>query len=225
MPRTDQPIESVEEKDGRRDTHPAFAVATVTRGHGSPRTIFQSDLRHNETITLSIRTADRTRYLMRDWVFPRTPLVEVEMSLAQWGSLVSSIGIGSGVSVTLRATKDDYMIPGIPYEPRIAESVAETKGAVSRLLARAKETLEALETAIDQKQGVKAVREAMRLHASTLQNAESNAAFAVKSLTEAAESVTSQARADIEAQILNAAQITGTTASIEAPEDMKAVTS
>lgn len=224
--RSEQPIESRFEKDDTRiDTHPAFGVAVVTRGSGSARSLFQSDLQHNETITLRIKTAERQRHLLRDWTFARKELIEVEMSLAQWGALVSSIGIGSGVPVTIRATEQDYHVPTIPYEPRIAESVAETKGAVSRLVENSQKTLEALEKAISEKKGAKAIREALSLHHSTLKNMAGNSAYAVKSLAEAAESVTAQAKADIESHILNAMQVTGTTPSIEAPsfEDRKQI--
>lgn len=221
MTRTEEPVTSVE-SDGRTadriDTHPAFAVATVSRSTGTPRTLFQSDLRHNDTINLSILTAERGRGLNRDWVHPRQELIEVEMSLAQWGALVSSIGIGSGVPVTLRRTESVVNVPGLPYEPRIAENIAEARGSVGKLLARARETLTALEEAIDGKQGVKAIRDALRRHSGSLEHAESNSAFAVNSLKEAAEAVTSQARADIEAQILNAQMLTGIQASIEAPD-------
>lgn len=204
--------------DERRETHPAFGVAVVTRGQGTGRSLFQSDLLHRESITLSIQTADRTRALHRDWVHPRRTLVEVEMSLAQWGALVSSIGIGSGVPVTIRRREGGPDLPGIPYEPRLGESVGEARGSVRRLLARVRETLEVVEDAVDNKRGVKALREALRMHRASVVNADSNAAFAVKSVQEATEAVTSQARADIEAQILQAQIITGSNASIEAPE-------
>lgn len=220
MPRTDEAVTSILSADKERtDTHPAFGVAVVTRTTGSPRTMFQSDLRHNDSIRLSIQTAERHRHLLRDWVFPRKTIVEVEMSLAQWGALVSSIGIGSGVPVTIRQTSDNHMVPGIPYEPRIGESVDEAKSAVSRLLEHARESLSALEEAV-QSGRIGEIKKALRAHGLSIHHAESNAGFAVTSLSEAAESLTSQARVDIEAQILAASQITGLTASIEAPTGM-----
>lgn len=203
-------------RGGSVDRHEAFGVASVVRRQGTPCTLFQSDLRHNETIALTISTAERNRDLHTDWTHPRETLVEIEMSLAQWGSLISSMGIGSGVPVTIRHTEKHPNTPGLPYQPRIAESVAETRGAVNRLLARARETLDALGEAITEKQGVRAIRDALRDHDTTLRNAENNAEFAVKTLTEAAEKVTAQARADIEAQIITAVHLAGV-ASIEPP--------
>lgn len=203
--------------DERRDTHPAFGVATVTRGHGTGTSLFQSDLLHNQTITLAIHEADRTRALNRDWVHSGKSIVEVEMSLAQWGSLVSAVGLGSGVPVTIRQRIGEALVPGIPYEPRIAENLTEVSASVEKLLQESRDTFTVLAEAIEGKQGVKAIREAMRRHEASLKNAPANAAFAVKSVSEAAENVTSQAKADIESHVLAAAQQTGMTASVGIP--------
>lgn len=166
------------------ETHPAFGVATVTRAQGTPRALFQSDLKHSETITLTVLTAERGRSLMHDWVHHRKTLVEIEMSLAQWGALVSAMGIGSGVPVTIRHTETQVYVDDLPYEPRIGTVVDEAKGAVGKLMERVKEKYAVLRAAVDEKQGVKAV---------------------------------SQARADVEAHILQAAR-SGLGYEIQIPE-------
>lgn len=194
------------------ETHPAFGVATVTRSSGSSRALFQSDLLHQHTMTLRIDAAERHRELNRDWVHPRghgRTIVEVEMSLAQWGSLVSSIGLGSGVPVTIRATETDQMVPDIPHQPRIQTNLDEVAGTVDRLLAGVRTQMDALEEAVEQKKGVRAIREALKRLRATVANLPSNSKFAVTSLTEAAEKVTAQARADIEAHILAAVHAAG----------------
>ncbi|TDP92338.1 hypothetical protein EDF62_1544 [Leucobacter luti] len=219
--RINQDIHS-EPKEGpvgkeRLDTHPAFGVATVTRGHGTGTALFQSDLLHNETITLAISEADRTRSLNRDWVHSTHQLVEIEMSLAQWGALISSIGIGSGVPVTVRRKPGEPLTPGIPYEPRIAESLSEVRTSVDHLMEKSRDSLSALEEAIESKAGIRAIRDALRAHRATIDNAPANAEFAVKSVAEAAEKVAAQAKADIESHVLAAAQQTGLTASVQLP--------
>lgn len=214
---TEAPVRS--EGDAHNDyheDHPAFGVAVVTRSSGTGRALFQSDLLHNETIHLSIRRAQRSRNLIRDWVFPRREIVEVEMSLAQWGSLVSSIGIGSGVPVTIRSV-DQALVPALPYEPRIAEAVAETKQTVQRLMKDARASFDKLKSAFEGKKGVKEVRAAMDRHESSLRNTESNAGFAIKQVTEATEQVVAQGKSDIEAHILSAQMLTGMRASVDAP--------
>lgn len=179
-------------------SHPAFGVASVTRREGTPRALFQSDLMHSSTVVLTVQTATRKRELNRDWVHPREELVEIEMSQTQWGALVSSMGRGGGVPVTLRRRESLAQVPGLPYQPRTAESRREVRETVDRLLSRAKAAMEALDAAEDNKAGVKERRELRNHLRSTLNNAGGNAQFAIDSLTEAAESPVHQAQADIE---------------------------
>lgn len=212
---------SYHEKGDYREEHPAFGLVSVSRGQGTPRALFQSDLMHSETITLSIHRAERGRSLMHDWTHPRKELIEVEMSLAQWGAVVSSIGIGSGVPVTIRRTESEVYVDDLPYEPRIAAVVGEAKASVGKLVERIREKYGVLREAFDGKQGIRAQRAALDSLGNTLSQVEGNAEFAVKSVTRAAEQVTAQAKSDIEAHILSAAQITGLTAPIQVPELMQ----
>lgn len=218
-PRDEEPVSSTPGKfGGVEESHPAFGVAVVTRGSGSARSLFQSDVLHHESITLSIQTARRGRDLNHDWVHSEKVLVEVEMSLAQWGALVSSVGIGSGVPVTIRRTEAQVFVPTLPYEPRFKASLDEVNGTVGKLLTRARETLSVLKEAIEGKQGVRVVREALRAHEGSITHAENTSDFAVKSMVAAGEKVASQVRADIESQILVASMLTDHSGAISAPE-------
>lgn len=199
-----------------REAHPAFGVAIVLRRSGGGRSLFQSDLLHNETISLSVHEATRKRNLNHDWVHPVRELVEIEMSLAQWGSLVSSVGLGSGVPVTIRRTEHDRFVPDIPHQPRTAENLREVQEVTDRMYARVKAATAALHEAIHEKQGVKATKEALNALENAVAGAGNNAQFTVDSLVEASEEVVAQARADIEAHILEVVRLTGTAPSIEA---------
>ena len=202
------------------ETHPAFGTAVVLRASGTGRPLFQSDLMHRDTITLCIHRATRKRDLNRDWVHPAQELIEVEMSLAQWGSLVSSIGIGSGVPVTIRRTENEPFVDNIPHQPRIAANLAEVETKVSELIADVKVIADEIHAAVEAKSGIRILRDLVGRLRNTIGNAPKNAAFAVKSMDEAAEKITNQARADIEVQILTAVNLTGAPASIELPKDV-----
>ncbi|MBC9927175.1 hypothetical protein [Leucobacter sp. cx-169] len=175
-------------------------------------------MKHNHTIVLAINRAERIRGLNIDRVHSRDNLVEIEMSTAQWGALISSIGMGSGVPVTIRRTESVPTLPDIPYEPRLAENLSEVSDAVTRILAQARASTEKLESAITDKQGAKAIREALSSLNAALGNAENNAKFAVTSLERAAEHVVSQARSDIEAHMYQTAQTSGLASPIQMPE-------
>jgi hypothetical protein len=198
-------------------THPAFAVATVHTRSGTPRALFQSDLMHSNTVVLSVQTATRKRDLKRDWIHPRRELIEIEMSETQWGGLVSSMGKGGGVPVTLRRSENETFVAELPYQPRTAENRREVLETVEQLLADAKAAMAALDAAEDGKAGVKERRELRNRLRSTLDNAGGNAKFAIDSLAEATESLVNQARADIETHIMRASAAHGVQASVVFP--------
>jgi len=197
------------------EIHPAFGVAVVTRRSGGGRSLFQSDLLHNETISLSVHEATRRRDLNHDWVHPGRELVEIEMSLAQWGSLVSSMGLGSGVPVTIRRTEHNAFVPEIPHQPRTAESLREVREVTDRMYAEVRAATATLHEAIHEKKGVRATKEALSALERAVASAGNNAQFTVDSLVEAGEQVVAQARADIEAHVLEVVRLTGAEPSIK----------
>lgn len=83
------------------------------------------------------------------------------MGLAQWGSLVSFMGLGSGVAVTIRRTERNVFVPEIPHQPRTAENLREVREVTDRMYARVKSATAAFHEAIHKKKGVRATKEAL----------------------------------------------------------------
>lgn len=209
------PRETTPPTVGARDyeTHPAFGVIHASRGSwsGDGAVLFDSDVKHRHTVTLTIETAERKRDLHHDFIHTagRT-LVEVEMSEAQWASFVSSMNT-SGVPCTIRRTESNGKVPGLPYDPRLAHSMDEVRGVADRLFTQAKEAMAAYD-ALDSKAPAKEKREALSRLRSAVNNAESNVAFAAQSLNKHAENVVQKARADIEAMVSHEATRLGLSA-------------
>lgn len=206
MPRETVPVTQNKYGD---DIHPAFGQAQVSRYSNTPGAVlFDSDIRHGHTVVLSITKATRKRDLSRDWIHGGTrEVAQIEMSEAQWASLVSSMG-SSGVPVTIRSTETDHMVPGLPYDPRLAHSMQEVREAADRTFKGIQEAVAAYE-ALDPKAGVKERRAAFKAIQSATQHAQSNIAFTSKSLVEHAENVVQRSRADIEAMAIQAAEEMG----------------
>ena len=194
MPRTTAPVVMDE---GNNESHPAFAVVVVTQSHGTEHPLFGSDLKHRNSFNLTILDATRRRDLNHDWIHPRRVIAEVEMSPAQWASVMSSIGDGRGTPVTLRYANGEHQ-PDFPFESRIQKNLDEVNGEVEGLLADVSAATERLATAINDKLGVKETREALNALQATLRNAPGNAEFAVKSLRRAGEDVVSAVKAETE---------------------------
>lgn len=190
-----EPIPPTTDENGY-EIHPAWAMIGASRVQSSPpgAALFDSDIRHQHTVMVRISTASRRRDLNRDWLHAEKEFVEVQMSEAQWASFVSSMNTGNGVPCTVRRREDDYDVPGVLYEPRLQESMNETREAADEAFNAVAEAFAAYE---EKKNAAN-----LRTLKYAIQNAPSNIEFAGKSLTEHAENVVQKARADIEAMVL-----------------------
>jgi hypothetical protein len=189
--------------------HPAFGSITAHRISGTPGAVlFDSEIRHTYFVRVTIAPMERKRDLNRDRLHTGSrPLMEIDMSEAQWASFVSSMNT-SGVPCTIRTKETDQFVPGLEFDARLAISAAETKESARKAFDQIKEAMAALE-GLDPKAGVKARREAMRRLHYAIENAPANVEFAAKSLTEHTENVVQKARADIEAMVVTHAQQLG----------------
>ena len=193
-----EPVTSEETSRGTRDTHPAFGVIQANRVSSSPpgQVLFDSDIRHQHFVKLTISDADRERDLHRDWIYERKTLIEVWMSEAQWAQMVSSMNAGT-TSVTIRRREADWDIPGLPFDSRLEISHTETRNAAHRMMEEVKAAMAAYKE--------KKSAENLRRLETAIRNTEANVEFAAKSLTEHSETVVAKARADIEAFVTAAA--------------------
>jgi hypothetical protein len=184
------------------EVHPAFGMIHAARVTSTPGVVlFQSDIKHGETIRITVERASRKRDLNHDYVHGSSRgLIEVEMSMAQWASFVSSMNT-SGVPCTVRSTETDYWVDDLPYQPRLKESMDEVADVAERLFAEAREALAEYEEAVENKAGAKVLREKRRKLHFALENSKSNVVFAAESLNEHTESVVQKARADVEAMV------------------------
>jgi hypothetical protein len=165
--------------------------------------LFDSEIAHAHFVNVRIYRCSRRRELNRDYKYQTNLLLEMSMSAAQWGAFVSSFGRGSGVPATLEFLVGEGTIPEAPVENRLGESQREVKEAGTEALRSVTESYERVMDAFENG-GKRALREALRDLGIRLENAPKNMEFAAESLTEHVENVTTKARADIEAMVLNA---------------------
>ena len=208
---TDSTAASPRHRESTSDTHPAFGKATLGITTANPGAVlFDSEIRHNQYVTLSIHTAERERSLGRDHLFAREKIIEIAMSKAQWADLISSFNNGSGVPVTIKHTRDQGRTPDLDFAPRLAQSQAETREAADRAFAKIKDAFAVVED--------KPTKANLRALRSAIENAPANVEYAAKTLTEHVENVVTKARADVEAMVINYA--TQGTGELETPANV-----
>lgn len=183
------------------ETHPSWVLIGASRVTSSPpgKALFDSDIRHQHYVLITLEEADRARDLHRDHIMGWKRIVEVAMSEAQWASFVSSMN-SSGVPATLQS-RDGIDMPQVPYEPRLAESMDEVRDAAHK----AQEEVLAAYVAYEEHKTAANLR-SLR---STINNLPANIVYAAESLSEHAENVVQRARVDIEAFVTDKARQLG----------------
>jgi hypothetical protein len=183
------------------EEHPAFGRIRAGRSSNTPGSVlFDSDLKHQHSIVIQVSTATRKRDLNRDWVHTDKQILEVEMSEAQWASLVSSVG-STGTSCTIRYREGGDLVDGLPYAPRMAQSMREVDEAAEEVFGKIQEAMAAYE---EHKTAAN-----LRTLRSAVDNAGANLGFVANSMARHAEGVVQRAKADIEAMVINKAQQIG----------------
>lgn len=84
------------------EKHPSFGFARLTRTSGGQDNLFGSPTKHQHRICLTIGSAERRRDYNSFRIFPSSiPDIEIEMSDTQFAALLTSMGRGEGVPVTV----------------------------------------------------------------------------------------------------------------------------
>ena len=201
-------VESGPWKGETEHDHPAFGQVVVTRwtSGGSGHRLFGSDLSHSTGITIKLSHANLRRGLSTDWIHGTEPVAEFSMSESQWARMVSSIGVCSGVPVTLMAYRQGSFIqPPMIAAPELSRKelhAEEMRQRMTDALAEAMTQVKRLGTMIDDGKIVK--KDLRELHL-TLERAVShmpgNVAFAFDTFTEAIEQVVDDAKTEVEAHV------------------------
>jgi hypothetical protein len=77
--------------------------------------LYGSDFTHQNFVRIRVAKSSLRRDLSNDWVHAdMSPYLEIDLSVAQWASFVSSLNVGSGTQCTLRTMKGMGEIPELP---------------------------------------------------------------------------------------------------------------
>lgn len=96
------------------ESNPSYGTIIFNRAQTTGATLFGSNIKHNEMITLEINHASMKRDLHSDWVHDENTIVSVEMTYSQFAEAISSFGMHPGVPVTIRYTEKEGYIKERP---------------------------------------------------------------------------------------------------------------
>lgn len=82
------------------ERHDSYGMLSIVRCSGGSRSLFGSNIKHNNTILLRINKATVDTSLNKDWYNKKENIIEIEMSQLQYAEFLSSIN-SEGVPVTI----------------------------------------------------------------------------------------------------------------------------
>lgn len=107
-------------------SHESWGMVGLSRACcGGPQQLFGSDVTNHTVIILSVKTAQKTRDLGRDWIMGDDTICEVAMSPNQFAELISNMNVGDGVPCTITYTQQQGNIQFKPENNKLVTLQAD----------------------------------------------------------------------------------------------------
>lgn len=198
-------------------SHPAFGLVKTSRVHTTGIRLFDSELDHHEYIVIGIYEAEMV--IGKDIPTPRRsserrrPIVEFQLSQAQWAVMVSSFGVGDGVPCTIsyRSLGHAERLPDITEQKSIRDKFeSQIETTTTKEIEKIKDEVARLGDLVKKGRAGKRELEDVytSLRAATV-NLPSNLSFATKLMQESMDKIVSSGKAEVEAYISGAAMRAG----------------
>lgn len=186
--------------------HPAFGIIRMTHPHGGKSTLFGSDVGHLGVVRISVHRAEMHRALNRDRISHTIdPIVDFEMTHAQFAEFITGAGRGEGTPITLRAAPETPALP-IPAIERVEEKHdlmrREIKDAAKQRLEHLENEVKRLDALIESGKTPKGeLREIAANLKRLVEQTPGLFEYVIRSAEETLEKATSDAKIEVEAFI------------------------
>lgn len=192
------------------EEHPSYGVITLHKAMGDGH-LFGSNFRHGTAIEVNVHEASRKWQLSKYWVSPGRVLLRLRMTPAQWGNFLSSMSDGGGTPVTLVYAQPHGSIEPCPYSPKVKSYKAEMQRKAQKSTEFLTEAMKKLHELIQPGKSISkaAANEAVALVEKAQKNLTDGLPFLQGEYMEAMEGVVNDAKAEIDALVMEAQQKVG----------------
>lgn len=215
--KSEDPVTTINKHGETIQSHPAFGLVKTSRVHTTGIRLFDSELDHHEYIVVGIYEAEMV--IGEDIPTPRRsserrrPIVEFQLSQAQWAAMVSSFGVGDGVPCTIsyRSWGQTERLPSITEQKSVRDKFeSQIETTTAKEIEKIKDEVARLGDLV--KKGRAGKRELEDVYTSLRAitvNLPSNLSFATKLMQESMDKIVSSGKAEVEAYISGAAMRAG----------------
>jgi hypothetical protein len=193
------------EETEKRINHPSFGMVGLSRRSSSGvNPLFGSNIQHQNTITLTIKTAELERHLNNDWYFGKKELIQIDMSGSQFSDLITSFNMGDGVPCTIRDFNGNSF-PDPPYINPVDVFQREFEANMKNLGLKTSSVVEDAMKMLKEKQSINKSDREFIINAiqSIITEVSSNIPFISQQFIESMEKTVSQAKNEVETFVTN----------------------
>jgi hypothetical protein len=128
-----------------RETHPAYGKITISSPKGGARRLCGSSIKHSDTISITVETAEVERKYGTEWVFGKKHVIELELSHAQYAHMIASVSNGDGTPCTIRYVMDGNLVA----VPEISDSLTSETSIKNQFKATVTKTISDIDDKIN----------------------------------------------------------------------------
>jgi ElaB/YqjD/DUF883 family membrane-anchored ribosome-binding protein len=216
-------------------SHPSFGMLGFSRVSGGKTRLFGSEIETPHVIRMRVVPAKENWHLSQKWFHGSiAPVIEVDLTPAQFAEAISCMNIGDGVPCTIRELVplkgvEPGMVPDFRDEDTVTANIIEdVKADVADVVNRINQLVKDVDEALTGVSGVKREKILGALKR-IQQQLHSNMPFVLTQYREAIETMQAHAKAEMDAVLLHAITRLGlkslaqlTAASEDAPREEEA---
>jgi hypothetical protein len=186
--------------------HPAYGVIRCFETQGGNLSLFGSDLKHNHYVTLEIAQAETKRTLSHEWhMGDSLPIIQVRMTHSQFVSMIQGKGAGAETPVTIAVAPKLTELQEYPLIEPLESNVEKIKNELEeetiKRINDALESVKELEKMIENKTGIKLMREQVKNALQKLESVPNTLKYSIGQAKEEIDKISSQAQIDVECMI------------------------
>lgn len=191
-------------------SHSSWGMVGISRRQGSPSPLFGTSIKHGTTMTLTIHLCEKHRGLNRDWFHAKERLIEIELSASQFAELITTMNIGDGVPCTIRHTEKGA-IQYADEENKIEQHSKEFNSSMAKIANDFNKTVEEATDILENKPNISKADRGKILEGlrKLLQDVRTNIPFFKRQFDEQMDKTIVEAKAEVEAFVMNAVTTTG----------------
>lgn len=179
--------------------NPAYGLLGFNRRTGGMRVLFGSDIKHNETIVMTVYQADASFEYHQMTPHARNKILEIEMSPVQFANIISNMGCAQGHPVTIRELNGQRTEP-LEFESLAKRHIKDYEEKLAAVNEKTSELIKSLKAILAQKTILKADREELISLAENIRAEIScNTVFQQNMFVEQMETVVENAKSELSA--------------------------